>query len=115
MANRNSSTVATSTASPAGSLEPLFISHSPFVPGKAISSEAYLAGCVLNVARGAQVIADLLRADAIALDNGDAPVLGANSVDALAALLSESMGMLANVAEKRIDSFNSRTTAGEQA
>lgn len=112
MANHQSSTKEMSTASDRNNLEPLQIQHTPLRLGKVVSGEARLAARVLAVARGAQVVAEIIHSDILAADNGDRPLLDGNSIDALAGLLSESMGMLAHIAEGRIDFFNTSTTQG---
>lgn len=112
MANHQSSTKEMSSASARDNLEPLHIQHSPLRLGKVASDEAQLASRVLAVARGAQVLAEIIHSDILAADNGDRPLFDVNSIDALAGLLSESMGMLANLAERRIDYFNASTSQG---
>jgi len=112
MANDESSTKEMSSASVRDHLEPLHTPNNPLHQGKVVSNEAYLAVRVLAVARGAQVVAGIIHADILAAENGDRPLLDGNSIDALAGLLSESMQMLADLAERRIDYFNTRTTEG---
>lgn len=112
MANVDSSISELSSASDRSNLEPLHIQHTPLRLGKVVSDEARLAVRVLAVARGAQVLAEIIHSDILAADNGDRPLLDGNSIDALTGLLSESMGMLAHIAEGRIDFFNTSATQG---
>lgn len=109
MANHESSTKEMSSASDRGSIDPLHTPFNPLKQGKPVSDEAYLAARVLKVARGAQVLAEVIHSDILAADNGDRPLFDVNSLDALAGLLSESMSMLAGFAERRIDYFNTTT------
>lgn len=112
MANQQSSTTEASIASPGLRTEPMHIPLSPLRQDKLISNEAHLAARVLSVARGAQVIAQIMHSNVIASENGDRPLLDVNSIDALAGLLSESMGLLAGLAESRIEFFNASASQG---
>lgn len=109
MANHESSTKEMSSASDRSHIDPLHTPFNPLKQGKTVSDEAYLAARVLRVARGAQVLAEVIHSNILAADNGDRPLFDVNSLDALAGLLSESMGMLAGFAERRIDYFNTTT------
>jgi len=112
MANHESSTKEMSSASDRNNLGPLHTPHNPLRQGKVVSDEAHLAVRVLALARGAQVLSEIIHSDILAADNGNRPLLDVNSIDALAGLLSATMGMLANIAERRIDYFNTSTSQG---
>jgi hypothetical protein len=106
MANLKNSTNTTSSAMLPNYLSPLIEPYSYLPSNKEISNDAYFAERALTMSRGAKVLVDILRMDVVERDAGRNPVLDVGSIDALAGFLSESMHLLAGLAEQRLDAFN---------
>lgn len=121
MEQHNSSSNATTSAS--------FINHSGpchkldnwLVSGAQLDSNAQFAAAVVDVARGAKVIASILAehlVDLSAIATHSAPgvrtLLSENDTQALSRLAVFSLDQLYLLAEGRVDHFNARA-AGEQA
>jgi hypothetical protein len=105
MANREDSMKETSKARP-DYLTPLIVPYSYLNASEQASNEVYFAERALTISRGAKVVADILRMDVIERDSGRNPVLDVNGIESLAGLLSESLFMLGELAEGRLDAIN---------
>ena len=66
-------------------------------------ANARFAGDVKSVTHGGRAIADLIRKNSMAADNGDQPLLGENDLDCLVGLLIYSLETLNQAAEECID------------
>lgn len=91
------------------------------VPAAAANRDAQFASAVVDVARGACVIASILSAhltDLNAISSGAGGsvrlLLGPNDTEALARLAVFSLDQLCTLAENRVDYFNAQV-AGERA
>lgn len=113
MANDESSTKELSSASAEKYPLPLYEPYSYLVPAAKHNSAGHFAEQVMRISRGAGVIAEILRSDVTERDAGNNPVLDVNSIEALAALLAESMRTLSDSALDRIDFINAEATQGE--
>ena len=106
MANAKNSTVATSSAMPPPYLPPLVVAQSCLDANRLADNNAHFAERALTISRGAKVLSDILHMDIVERDSGRNPVLAISSIEALAGFLSESMFMLGEMAEKRLDDIN---------
>lgn len=100
MANRDSTTnELTSTIA----LKPLHEAFSWLSNYVATDANARLAADAKTVALGGMTIANLIRSDGMAADNGTQPLLGGNDLDSLVGLLIFSLETLYVSAEDQID------------
>jgi len=119
MANPNSSTVATSSTSAKIENPPCHRAFSLLARDVEHNEEAQFAAQVYEVSRGALVIANIMRQNALDLGviiagNGAAlrPLLSEGDADALAGLVEFSLLSLRDTAERRVDSFNNQALKG---
>jgi hypothetical protein len=116
MANHESSTEATSNATP--SIEPFHKPYSSLRGSARHDPSARFAETVMDISRGAAVIADILHShmeDVSAIESGSTnvrPLLGDNEMEALSRLAVVSLGTLAEMASARVDAFNKQSTKG---
>lgn len=120
MANPNSSTKATQGAStplPRACHAP----HSWLFHGAENNSDAQFTSMVMDISRGAEVIASILcnhLTDLEAIASGDdstRTLLSGNHTEALARLMLVSLGHLHEVSSARIDEFNRKAESGALA
>ena len=115
MANHESSTKEMSSASAEKYLPPLWLPYSYLTQATKHSPEAGFAERALKISRGAGVIAEILRSDVTERDAGSNPLLDVSSIEALTALLSESMYMLSDAAIDQLDYLNREADKGAKA
>lgn len=109
MANRDST-----TNEPASTiaLEPLHKAFSWLPDNIANDASAQFAADVKSVTYGGWTIANLVRSNSMAADNGKQPLLDGNDLDCLVGLLIFSMDALNEAAEKHIDWLEAAATKG---
>lgn len=122
MANRNSSTNASTTATPPVLPGYCHTYDNWLLPEAQHNSDAQFASQVLDIAHGAQVIASIMAAhvvdlNAIAGGAGDSvrTLLSESDTEALARLAVFSLGELYRMAENRVDRLNSNAKSGDRA
>lgn len=92
--------------------------HQPFnwlASSATANSDASFAALVIDVTRGAKVIMDLLRRDAMEISNGTQPIFSTDDSDAITGLMAAGMEMLFEAADKRVNEFNEVAAKGEKA
>jgi hypothetical protein len=122
MAKCNSNASQQCDATPSTIQGPCHTYDNWLVPDAKHSSDAQFAADVLDVARGAQVIASIVAAhvvdlNAIAGGAGDSvrTLLSESDTEALARLAVFSLGQLYRMAENRVDFLNSKAAPGVRA
>lgn len=73
---------------------------------------AQFAAGVMAVANGGYSIANLVRSNSMAADNGDQPLLSSQDLDCLVGLLIHSLEELTGAAEKQIDRLEQAAEKG---
>lgn len=119
MANRNSSSMATSSTSAKIDNAPFHKAFSLLAREVEHNEEAQFAAQVYEVSRGALVVANIMRQNALDLGvivagHGKAlrTLLSESDADALAGLVEFSLLSLCDIAERRVDSFNDQAAKG---
>jgi hypothetical protein len=121
MANHESSTNATSSATSSAAPLPLYLQQSWLHGGAEHDANAIFAAEVMDIARGTRTIAGIVQAhlaDLGDMDSGSGdvrPLLSDNDIESLARLALVSLDKLAEDASRAVDRFNSNARKGAPA